>query len=417
MPADIARLGNPDIETLLAPPFATRVAQQFFTHSAHAPVTILILEWLLSGNQYFSKPDAYILIAAALSQSVWAAHENSPEPLHIALGNLVGALVYSFAESLLEGPQFFSQPQHVAYWGIALSFALLQGLRAGAAEHPAMRKVLLLAENVVRAAIPVLLYGIFESRSVTDPAAVEPFFDDAAHVYLAIVVLMLGLLLGFADLTLQRTQQALCVLAGRLHELSSWSFGSRVVAAALQDAGQVALRRQERGLLFMDIRGFTAWSEEQTPEAIVTMLNDYYVASEAVLQPLAPIKVKFTADEVMAVFADKKQAFAAAQHLQQRVRRVLDRYGLSVGIGLHAGQVVEGMLGSSSVKAYEVIGDAVNTAARLCSAAGAGELLVSSAALPGVSLAQFPLRQVEAKGKSDPLAVRVLAFNHAPITR
>lgn len=402
-----------DVDSLLAPSYAARVAQQFFTHSAHAPLTILILEWLLTGIGYFADADAYELICAALIQSAWLARPSRQRALWVVAGNLVGAASYSLFESVLEGPGFFGQPQHLAYWAIAIVFAVLQGVRHAPRVPVALRQVLLLGENIARAGIPVLLYAVFEARSAHTVPSFSGFFADYAHVFLTIVVLLLGILLGFADLNLRRTQQALRALAGRLHQLSSWGFGSQVVAAALQDAARVALQRQERALLFVDIRGFTAWSESQPPEAVVNMLNAYYAASEATLQPLAPIKLKFTADEAMAVFADKAQAFAAARALQAAAAQVLAPYGLAVGLGLHAGPVVEGMLGSASVKAYEVIGDAVNTASRLCSAAGAGELLVSPSALPGLALARFPLRAIEAKGKRAPLAVRVLATDHA----
>jgi class 3 adenylate cyclase len=412
--AQVPAVAAQDVAALLTPSYAARVAQQFFTHSAHAPLTILILEWLLSRGGYFGEPDAYVLICAALAQALWLAHPNASRTRWVVLGNLLGALVYSLAESLLEGMTFFMQPQHIAYWAIAVTFAVLEGVRHHWRAHAGLNHALLLLVNIARAAIPVLLYAVFEARSKHAPMDLVQFFADSAHIYLTIVVLLLGILLGFADLTLQRTQQALRVLAERLHQLSSWGFGAQVVAAALADAEQVALKRQERAMLFMDIRGFTAWSENQAPEAVVSMLNAYYAASEVTLQPLAPIKVKFTADEVMAVFADKSQAFVAARQLQKAVAQVLGAYQLAAGLGLHAGPVVEGLLGSLSVKAYEVIGDAVNTASRLCSAAGAGELLVSQTALPGIQLEQFPLRQVEAKGKREPLAVRVLALNHAP---
>lgn len=405
-----------DVDKLLAPPYAARLAQQFFTHSAHAPVTILILEWLLSSADYFGRPDAYVLMGAALAQAAWQAQARQARAARIVAGNLLGVALYTAVESLLEGSEFFDHPQHLAYWGIAGAFALLQGLRHGLPARARRAQALLLLENIVRATIPVLLYAVFEARSKDVAVDFAGFFADAAHVYLAIVVLLLGILLGFADLSLRRTQQALRALAGRLHQLSSWGFGPQVVAAALQDAERVALRRQERALLFMDIRGFTAWSERQPPEAVVSMLNAYYAACETALQAPAPIKLKFTADEAMAVFADKGEAFAAARALQAAAARVLAPYGLGVGLGLHAGPVVEGLLGSASVKAYEVIGDAVNTASRLCSAAGAGELLVSPSALPDPALAEFPLRTIAAKGKREPLAARVLTMemDHAP---
>lgn len=397
-----------DVDSLLAPSYASRVAQQFFTHSAHAPVTILILEWLLSGIGYFGEPDGYILIGAALLQSAWLAHAGRWPIAWTVTGNLVGVGAYSLVESLLEGGTFIAAPQHQAYWAISLAFAMLQGVRGLVAANATAAHAVLLCENVARASIPVLLYAAFEARLDGTAIDLEHFFSDEAHVYLAIVVLLLGLLLAFADVTLQRTQLALRNLAERLHQLSSWGFGSHVVAAALKDANQVALRRQERVLLFMDIRGFTAWSESEAPEAVVRMLDAYYLMCETILQPLAPIKIKFTADEMMTVFADKAQAYMAAQLLQRAARDVLGPYRLGVGIGLHAGPVVEGLLGSANVKAYEVIGDVVNTASRLCAAAGEGELLVSLAALPGEAPSGAELRQVEAKGKRDPVTAYVL---------
>jgi class 3 adenylate cyclase len=410
-PAD-STLPVQEVDSLLAPSYAARVAQQFFTHSAHAPLTILILEWLLTGLVYFTEPDAYELVGAALIQSAWLAAPNRGA-LWITVGNLVGVASYALFESVVEGPGFFDQPQHVAYGVIAVVFSLLQGIRHAPGLPTVVAQFLVLLENIARSAIPLLLYAVFEARTTNTAPSLSAFFDDYPHVFLAVVVLLLGILLGFADLSLRRTQEALRALAGRLHQLSSWGFGSHVVAAAIADADHVAPKRQERALLFMDIRGFTAWSEQQTPEAVVDMLDAYYAACEQTLRTRAPIKLKFTADEAMAVYADKGQAFEAARTLQAAAAQVLAPYGLTVGLGLHAGPVVEGMLGSASVKAYEVIGDAVNTASRLCSAAGAGELLVSPSALPGLALERFPLREIDAKGKRDPLLARVLSAHHA----
>jgi class 3 adenylate cyclase len=391
-----------EAEALLAPADWERIAQSFFTHSAHAPVTILILELLLAPAGYLGSADPYLLMLGAFAQAVWLARDKTENTLRVAIGNLVGPALYSLVEGLLEGPVFFQQLHHQAYWAIAVSFALLQG---GRYAMPRLTSPLLLAENIVRASIPILLYAVFEARIGKDWHA---FFVDPTHEYLAIVVLLLGLLLGFAEITLRRTQRVLRSLAGHLHRLSTWSFGAKVVADMVNDAGQLALQRRQRSMLFMDIRGFTRWSEDQQPEAVVAMLNDYYATAEMCFRDLQPIKTKFTADEVMAVFSDPQQALAAARALQSGIAVALARHGLAAGLGLHTGPVVEGLLGSDVVKAYDVIGDAVNTAARLCSVAGPGELLVSESALAGMGTEDGQARIIQVKGKSEALTVRAL---------
>lgn len=393
-------------DTLLAPAYGIRLAQGFFTHSAHAPVTILILELLLSSTEYLARPDPYFLLLAAVAQAAWLARHPG-DPSGVFFGNLIGPLAYSIAEGLMVGGAFIEQPQHLAYWAIGLAFAALQGLRQFI---PGLQSLLLLAENIVRAAIPVLLYAVFELHMGKPWGA---FFTDQAHVYLAVVVLLLGAMLGFADISLRRTQSALRELAAQLHRLSTWGFGTQVVADVLTDADRVALQRQERAMVFMDIRGFTRWSEPRPPEAVVTMLDGYYARAESCLLPHRPIKIKFSADEVMAVFANRLDALAAAKSLQVDIVAILAPQGLTAGIGLHAGPVVEGLLGSPGVKAFEVIGDAVNTAARLCAAAGPGELLVSEDLFEKLPDPGGKKLTIEARGKLEPMAIRVLEVHHA----
>ena len=82
---------------------------------------------------------------------------------------------------------------------------------------------------------------------------------------------------------------------------------------------------------------------------------------------------------------------------------------LAAGAGVHYGQVVEGVLGGEGAKAYDFIGDTVNTAQRLCDAAGPGELLVSVAACKVAGITPQDQRAVVAKGKREPLQAAVLA--------
>lgn len=105
----------------------------------------------------------------------------------------------------------------------------------------------------------------------------------------------------------------------------------------------------------MDIRGFTTWSEHRTPEEVVQLLNSYYQIIEQVFSGYQVIKYKLSADEVMAIFPDPTTAIQAAIMIRSHVQPLLDHQQLGVGIGIHHGPVVEGLLGSRGVRFYDVI--------------------------------------------------------------
>jgi class 3 adenylate cyclase len=268
---------------------------------------------------------------------------------------------------------------------------------------------LVLAENVLRSAIPLVMYALFEARTKASALSLEAFFADHAHVFLAVVLLLLGVLLGFADVNLRRSLATVRSLTERLRRYSEWSLGSGILDRAIADERALSLQRVGRAILFMDIRGFTAWSEQQTPEAVVGMLNEFYRTAEEALGEIRPIKLKYTADEIMAVFADAAGAVQAGSRMLSATRALLAASNLAAGAGVHCGQVVEGVLGSEGAKAYDFIGDTVNTAQRLCDAAGPGELLVSTDACSIAGITPERVRDVIAKGKREPLRAAVVA--------
>lgn len=173
------------------------------------------------------------------------------------------------------------------------------------------------------------------------------------------------------------------------------------------DSSILTLQRRERTILFMDIRGFTSWSETKTPEEVVTMLNTYFDTAERLWEQAEPIKVKHTGDEILAVFATAKEALQAVFYLQEAIGRLLADYDLAAGIGIHTGQLVEGLIGSESVKAYDIIGDTVNTGKRICDHAAGGEILISQACLAKLegTVAVLEPHEITAKGKKQTLQV------------
>ena len=128
------------------------------------------------------------------------------------------------------------------------------------------------------------------------------------------------------------------------------------------------------------------------------------------------IALKHTGDEIMAVFDRPVRAVAAGKELRALLTELLEGYGLTVGAGIHYGELVEGLIGGEKVRSYDIIGDTVNTAKRLSDAALGGELLLSQAVVneaardDDIFFGNLPAiyRDISMKGKQDPIQVRVI---------
>ncbi len=149
-------------------------------------------------------------------------------------------------------------------------------------------------------------------------------------------------------------------------------------------------RRAEITTLFADIRGFTSFSETNSPEILMRVLNLYLAAAaDAVLHEEGTVE-KFQGDAIIAWFnapipqSDHTlRAIRAALGIRQAVRelhgRLPPQFRLSFGMGIHYGEALLGLVGTERRLDYTAVGDSVNTAERLEEAAGAGQILVSRA--------------------------------------
>jgi len=164
--------------------------------------------------------------------------------------------------------------------------------------------------------------------------------------------------------------------------------------AELVVSGEVEVEKggqlRDTTVFFSDIRGFTAMSETRSPEAIVAMLNEYFELMVEVVFRYEGTLDKFIGDEIMALFgapvAHEDDAYRAVKVAVEQLkvlrtwnekRVAAGQPDVQVGIGINSGELVAGYLGSSRALEYTVIGDVVNTAARLCSKAKAGEIIIS----------------------------------------
>ncbi len=403
----MANQNNSSLETRITGSFSTQFWLELFGNSAHFPIVNILLELLIEDlPDYLFAPDLYTLIAASLVQAYWLTRwRNSQRPRRF-WGNLIGPALYTLVEGLLEGPVFFAAPHHLTYWGIALALGVLQALRP---RLPAVfTNPLLLVENLTRTSILFIMYAIFEKYTTPlQTSSLRIFFSDASHQFIGLTVLFLGLSIGLANLTADHYLGLLQNTSARLKTYSEWLLGRELLEQTFINPSTLTLTRRERTILFMDIRGFTHWSKAQPPEVVVSLLDSYYQTAESVLSRHHTIKFKFSADEVMAVFATADDALQATLELRSQIHQLLSDYDLGAGSGLHTGALVEGLLGSAGVKFYDVIGDTVNIAKRIESAAGASEILISAAlhALLDQTYRTGDSRQIMVKGKEHPLTV------------
>jgi adenylate cyclase len=183
-------------------------------------------------------------------------------------------------------------------------------------------------------------------------------------------------------------------------------------------------------VLFADLSGFTALAERLDPEDVRSLQTDLFDAMRGALEPLGAFIEKFVGDAVVAVFGapqahedDPERAMRAALEMHRLTAELGARWERRLGsrlalhIGVNTGRVVAGKLGSDPQASYAVTGDTVNTAARLQSAAEAGETLVSRSTylLAQHAFAFAPAGAVSLKGKAEPLAAyRLLGAADAP---
>lgn len=182
----------------------------------------------------------------------------------------------------------------------------------------------------------------------------------------------------------------------------------------------------EIGVLFADVRGFTALAERAPSDAVARLLNRFYAAASTVLTRSALID-KFVGDEVMALYLPQLLGEHWEDELVRDASDLLASVGygapsgpwIQLGVGLDVGRAYVGNVGAGEVKDFTAVGDVVNTAARLQSAAGGGQIVLSErlferlVARPANAIATA----LELKGKQDAEPARVIDLGPATLTR
>ncbi len=143
-------------------------------------------------------------------------------------------------------------------------------------------------------------------------------------------------------------------------------------------------------ILFSDIRGFTSMSENMDPDDVAHLMREYFTEMVEIIFRNGGTLDKFIGDAIMALWGapfstpdDADKAVTAAIEMQRKLVELNQHWAqtgkppVQIGVGINFGTVFAGNIGSEQRLEYTVLGDAVNTASRLCSAAAKGEIVIS----------------------------------------
>jgi class 3 adenylate cyclase len=211
-------------------------------------------------------------------------------------------------------------------------------------------------------------------------------------------------------------------LQDRLGDLLGRYVSESVAAEVLRDPFSVSLGGDRRHVstMFADVRGYTAIASEHPPETTLDLLNHYLTIVSDAVEGHGGTVADFLGDGVVAFFGapvihanDPERAVRCALDIRDAIMHLrvptMEETRLHVGIGITSGEVIAGNVGSERRMQYTVIGDPVNVASRLQTAAGPGQILVDKLTHDSVSdlVASQDLGSLRLAGKSD----WVRAFN------
>lgn len=251
---------------------------------------------------------------------------------------------------------------------------------------------------------------------------VQDYTQDDRHLF--------QLLVSVAEVALQNTHlldktklegKAIAREKEEIRNIASRYVSSRVVDDILKSKKfELGGTKLPVAILVSDVRGFTKMAERLAPEQVVEILNDYFMTMGVIVEEHGGYLDKFIGDAMMVLFGvsettgrEALSAVRAAVGMQEATLgferkwrdRVGEHFSFNVGIGINAGDVIVGNIGSEQKMNYTAIGDDVNVAFRLESIAPGGKIYISEAVRARAS-GEVTVRQlgdVPVKGRENPV--------------
>ncbi len=258
----------------------------------------------------------------------------------------------------------------ISQWAVFLVLSI-ESLRAQA-------KTILFQTVLICGLLSILTWAPIDGSYAPSLGGFEQLFSSSSNLTRLAIIFLSGLVLA-AGAQRSRSALKLAIIATRersaLQRFHPREISHEITSDDLEEL--MTGRRHKVSILFADMRGFTSLSEDVAPERVVKLLTSFRRRSEKVVREHGGVIDKFIGDGFLAVFGlmaprqeDAQNSVTASVALLQEIERWSNkrtsegRKAVSVGIGLHTGDVFVGVVGTERME-FTVIGDAVNVAQRL----------------------------------------------------
>ena len=203
---------------------------------------------------------------------------------------------------------------------------------------------------------------------------------------------------------------------GRLKRFFSPQLAEAIVAGGAEDP--LRSHRREITVVFLDLRGFTAFAETAEPEEVMGVLGEYHAEMGRLIVEHEGTLERFTGDGMIIFFNDPVEvpdpaprAVRMAVAMRDRVAALAERWrarghDLALGVGIAQGYATLGAIGFEGRSDYAAIGTVTNLAARLCGEARGGQILISRRLLAGLGdlVRVEPVGELALKGFQRPVS-------------
>jgi class 3 adenylate cyclase len=195
----------------------------------------------------------------------------------------------------------------------------------------------------------------------------------------------------------------------------------QIAASILEGADDTAFQshRREITVLFVDLRGFTAFADLAQPEEVMNLLREYHAEIGHIIFRFGGTIEHFAGDGIMVFFNDpmpcedhRERAVRTALEIREKARELRSRwlkkgYDVDVGLGIATGYATLGNIGFEGRVDYGAIGNVTILSARLCAEAAGGQILADPKSLSeiGERVETEPLGELRLKGFVRPVAV------------